>query len=60
MKKFIKIIMTLALILGIGFSILNFTSLELNCIGIKGVWVGDDCMGDGQQCDIRARYELPG
>ena len=56
MKKTFKIIMVVIMLLGIAFSISNFTSMELKANGLRGMWDYDDgkevCMGDGDECDI--------
>jgi hypothetical protein len=53
MKKIVKLFMTTILIAGIGFSILNLLSVEINCGGLRGVWVNNVCLGDGNECDIK-------
>jgi len=60
MKKIIKIIMVILMLMGIGFSIFNFLSVEIKAGGggipIKGAWVYSAgqyrCMGDGTDCTI--------
>ena len=56
MKKVIKITLVLIMVLGIGFSLSNFISLELKAAGVKtSAWVYKngviECMGIGTECD---------
>ena len=58
MKKALKIIMIAIMLLGIIFSISNFTSADLKALGgLRGVEVERPdgtfkCMDDGDECDI--------
>jgi hypothetical protein len=52
-EKVMKIIMVFIMLLGIALSISNFISFELNAAdSLRGVWVGTECEGDGNECDI--------
>ncbi len=56
MKKVIKMTLVLIMVLGIGFSFLNFISVELKAAGEKtSTWVYAngviECMGHGNECD---------
>lgn len=54
-KKAAKIILVFIMLLGIGFSISNFFSLDLDAVEKTGAWVYKngvrECMGLGQDCD---------
>lgn len=54
-KKSVKILLVCIMLLGIGFSISNFFSLDLNAGPKTAVWVYRngtwDCIGLGEQCD---------
>jgi hypothetical protein len=61
MKKGIKIILIFIMLLGIVFSILNFTLVELNAWPggngeMMGAWVyifgHEECADDGNECNI--------
>ena len=55
MKKVMKVMLVLIMVLGIGFSLLNFISLELKAGAKTAAWVYRngtwDCMGLGNECD---------
>lgn len=60
MKKFFKIMMIVIMLLGIGFSLLNFASFEVEAVksrALYGAYVYQSgsirCMGDGTDCIIR-------
>jgi hypothetical protein len=53
MKKILKVIMAVIMILGIAYSIFNFTSTEVKAGKCTewGTWVTDtDCGGHGEEC----------
>lgn len=52
MKRITTIIMIIIILSGIAFSFFNFMSSELNASTMKGAYVDEDCMGDGNECDI--------
>ena len=54
-KKLVKIILVLIMMLGIGFSISNFVSLDLRAGDKTATWYYAngviECMGRGNECD---------
>ena len=62
MKKILQVTMVLIIILGVLFSISNFTSRELKAGSLLGTWVecpdgSFRCMGDGTECAINLGFE---
>ena len=60
-----KVVLIIIMLLGIGFSVSNFVSLELEAAPDRGVWVDlgsgvKECAGDGDECDILTGFEPNG
>jgi hypothetical protein len=52
-KKIMKILMVLFMVFGIAFSIINFSADKTEAsVGLRGSWVGGECMEPGADCDI--------
>jgi hypothetical protein len=62
MKKVVKMALVLIMLLGIGFSLSNFITLELKANPKTATWYYVngvfECMGHGNECDPFA--QLPG
>lgn len=52
MKAFIKIILTLIMLIGIAFSISNLFLIELKASSLEGIRYMGECMDDFDECSI--------